>query len=163
MHVNINCSQLYQQTDILQNPLDHDIEIESSKLDVYNIKYILGDGKCSTNKQYCNGPLQPATEYGLIARIFTKDGFRDTEAIYFETKAKSSFPFSPMVFVAMCLSALILVSILIAICCWVSIRRQRKMKKKKEAAETVDNLLSFTSYCVIDKNPTPRNQFDHLL
>lgn len=161
----MNCSQLYQQTEILQNPLDHDSEVDSSDLDVFNIKFILGDGKCPRDSahQYCNKPLLPGVEYGVFARIFTKDAFRDTQPIFFETKSSESLPFGPTLIIAGSLSALILISILISLCCWLSIKRQRKSKKKKESAETVENLLSFTSYCVIDKNPTPRNQFDPLL
>lgn len=160
----MNCSQLYQQTEILQNPLDHDNEVVSSDLNEYNIKFVLGDGKCSQESvyQYCNKPLLAGVEYGVFARIFTKDAFRDTQPIYFETKSNES-PFAPTIIIAGSLSLLIFISILISICCWLSIKKQRKSKKKKESAETVENLLSFTSYCVIDKNPSPRNQFDHLL
>lgn len=161
----MNCSQLYQQTEILQNPLDHDNEVVSSDLNEYNIKFVLGDGKCSQESvyQYCNKPLLSGVEYGVFARIFTKDAFRDTQPIYFETKSNESLPFAPTIIIAGSLSLLIFISILISICCWLSIKKQRKSKKKKESAETVENLLSFTSYCVIEKNPSPRNQFDHLL
>jgi hypothetical protein len=63
-----------------------------------------------------------------------------------------------------CVVVVVLVSLIIGlICCWM-IKRQRKLKaKSKELAETDENLLSFTSYCVVDKNPLPKSQFDQLL
>jgi hypothetical protein len=162
----MNCSQLYQQTEILQNSLDHDSEIDLSNLEAFNVKYTLGDKKCSefsTSQHYCNRPLMSGVKYGLMARVYTKDAFRDTTPIFFETKTRQPLPFSPLVIVAGSTFILLMISLVICICCCWSLKKQKKLKKEKEAAETVENLLSFTSYCVIDKNPTPRSQFDPLL
>lgn len=163
----LNCSQLYQQTEVLINPLDYKNELNSKELDVFNLKYILGEEKCtqfSTAKNFCNRPLRSGERYGLMARIFTKDAFRDTQPVYFETKMETPILLTaPIVIASGAILSLILISTLIASICWWNIKRERKLKKKKAAAETDENLLSFTSYCVIDKNPVSRNQFDHLL
>lgn len=159
----MNCSQLYQQTEIFKNPLDHDSEIETADLEAFSVKFTLGDNKCSDLPKKCNRPLIPGTMYGLMARVYTKDGYRDTTPIFFKTKNSQPFPFSPLVIVAGSTFLILMISLVICICCCWSLKKQKKLKKEKEAAETVENLLSFTSYCVIDKNPTPRNQFDPLL
>ena len=126
---------------------------------------MIGDENCSkkTKGSYCNGPLLPGIEYGLMARIFTENTFRDTSPIFFRIKHENIPQMSPIVMAASSLGFLIFLSIFVCLFCCCSMRRQKKLKKKKEAAETVDNLLSFTSYCVIDKSPARRGQFDHLL
>lgn len=173
----MNCSQVYQQTKFLTNPLNYEDEIDSAsdeKLNLYNVKFILGEEKCIKqffkSDQYCNEPLAPNVNYGLMARIYTNDAFRDTDPVYFKTNGLSeTFMYLnmtkiPAIIVACLLLAMVVSTIMTILCCW-SIKRQRKIekKRKKESAETVENLLSFTSYCVIDKNPTPKTQFDQLL
>lgn len=100
-----------------------------------------------------------------MARVFTSNGYRDTEPVYFDIKPQSPL-LDPNTLYAVAGSMIILflVSAIVCLLCYISIKRhKKKMKKKKEAAETVENLLSFTSYCVIDKNPTPKHQFDHIM
>ncbi|KAG5684087.1 hypothetical protein PVAND_013336 [Polypedilum vanderplanki] len=168
----LNCTQFYQQTDLLQNPLDYNEEIELKKdLNVYNTSFTLGEGKCSKQlfkqSKNCNGPLKPNESYGLVARIFTKDAFRDTEPVYFETRNNFHialiFQAIPVIVIGCVIIALLISLLTCVICCWMT-RRQKKIKKKeKEAAEAAESLFSFTSYCVVDKNPIPKTQFDPLL
>jgi hypothetical protein len=152
----------------LKNPLTYNEEFNSSALNNYTTKFTIGEEKCNRfaikNKEICNVKLMSDTSYGLMARIFTSHGFRDTAPIYFKTFDESLWlPTEPVIIASASIVSIVLISVIIVTTCWWHNKRQRKIRKKKEAAETVENLLSFTSYCVIDKNPLPKNQFDQLL
>lgn len=50
-----------------------------------NVTYIVGVGKHCKPSQFCNGPLHSGTEYCIMIRGFTEDGYRDTEKVCFIT------------------------------------------------------------------------------
>lgn len=156
----LECFELYQQTEILPNPATHSNE---SNINDYSIKFTIGDEICSNlaeEKKYCNGPLTPLTKYGIMARIFTEHGFRDTDPVYIQIEVSPMELISPKTIVAGSVSAIILMSLIILLCCVWSNKKKQKLLKEKQAAEADENLLSFTSYCVIDKNPLPRKNYD---
>lgn len=160
----LDCFELYQQTEILPNPLNEIKEVSEESLDDFNIKITIGDEICSNlayGKKYCNGQLSPNTKYGLIARVFTSNGFRDTEPVYIDIQVNPLKLISPNAIVYGSVSSVILLSLLVLLCCiWSNRANKRTLKKEKEAAEADENLLSFTSYCVIDKNPLPRKTYE---
>jgi hypothetical protein len=161
---NLNCSELYQQTEVLPNPLNDSSGSSKFNLNDYNIKFTIGDEICSgldSDRRFCNGPLATNTRYGLFARIFTRAGFRDTQAIYIEDVVHPFELVSPMIAVAGSATLIVLLSLIILVCCLQSAKKKRRLlKEKKAAAEADENLLSFTSYCVLDKNPLPRKSYD---
>lgn len=156
----LECGQFYQQTEVLPNPLKG---IFDMMLNDYSIKFTIGAESCSNladDKKFCNAPLPPSLEYGLIARVFTKRGFRDTEPVYIEIVLNPLKQISPEAIVYSSVSAVFLLSLIILLCCiWSSKKKKRKLIKEKQAAEADENLLSFTSYCVIDKKPMPRKKY----
>jgi hypothetical protein len=129
----------------------------------YSIKFTIGGEICSNlaeEKKYCNGPLAAYTKYGIMARIFTENGFRDTKPVYVQIDVSPMELISPKTIVYGAVSSLIFVSLIILLCCIWNGKKKEKKIKEKEAAEADENLLSFTSYCVIDKNPLPRKSYD---
>lgn len=157
----LHCGQLYQQTEILPNPLNGAFDM---LLNDYTIKFTIGAEKCSElarDRQYCNAPLPPNIQYGLIARVFTANGFRDTEPAYIEIVLNPLKEISPETIVYSSVSVALVISLIILLCCiWNRNKKKQKLLKEKQAAEADENLLSFTSYCVIDKNPLPRKNYD---
>lgn len=155
----LECFQLYQQTDIIPNPIE---EFNETLIQDFGIKFSIGSEICNElvdKKKYCNGQLVSNTNYGLLARLFTENGYRDTEPVIIRIDAVPEELISPKTFVACSVTALILCSLIIILCCaWCS-KKDKKPEKEKEAAEADENLLSFTSYCVIDKNPLPRKSY----
>lgn len=137
----------------MPNPLN---DPTNESLDSYSVKYVIGDGNCSDPDKVCNDRLIPE-KYGLIARVFTRDGYRDTEPIFFEIGMSFTEIVSPeqIVYGSVGLMGLLSLVLLIS-CCMTHKKKQNILKKKKEAAEADENLLSFTSYCVLDKNPKPK-------
>lgn len=159
----IECYELYQQTEILPNPLKEIDEDGEETFNDFNVKFTIGDEICSNfeiEKKHCNGQLSPNTKYGLIARIFTSHGFRDTDPVYINIEVNLVKLMSPNAIVYGSVSFVILLSLVVFLCCiWSHRAKSYKLKKEKEAAEADENLLSFTSYCVIDKNPLPRKTY----
>lgn len=126
------------------------------------MKFSIGSEICTDlaeEKKYCNGLLAAYTEYGIIARLFTENGFRDTNPVYIQIKASPMELVSPKLIVYGSVSLLILVSLIILLCCLWFNKKEKKIVKEKEAAEADENLLSFTSYCVIDKSPMPKKSY----
>jgi len=159
---------LYQQTEVQPNPMS------AANADVaedeFNLKFVLGSDLCTDlaqDKKYCNGRLQPNTRYGIIARTFTSNGYRDTSPVFIGLQGNVVAIASPRVLLMGSALILTLISIsIIVICCCCNSKRQKKLREKKkaqEAAEADENLLSFTSYCVIDRTPLPRKHFDDVL
>lgn len=148
----------------MPNPLDDSPENSDTTVNDYNIKFTIGDEICSglvPEKIFCNAPLAINTRYGLVARIFTRTGFRDTEPIFIENEVHPLELMSPMVIAYGSVGSVALISLMVLICCFQSGKNKRRLlKEKKEAAEADENLLSFTSYCVIDKHPLPRKNYD---
>lgn len=130
----------------------------------YNLKFTLGDEHCpyvGVENQYCNGPLSPLMQsYGIIARVFTSEAFRDTEPVFIEASIDPLKLVSPTFIVYTSISVLILSSLIAVLCCILCGRKKRKIVKAKEAAEADENLLSFTSYCVFDKTPTLKKVYN---
>lgn len=160
----LQCLELYQQTEVWANPLQHSNEDLKSGINDYNVKFTIGDEICSgsaSEKEYCNGPLPINQKYGVMARVFTSSGFRDTSPIYIELLVNPLQLIAPATIVYASVTVLVLLSLVILLCC--VCRGQSKKKKealkKRQAAEADENLLSFTSYCVIDKNPLPRKSY----
>lgn len=144
-------------------------ETVADNLNNFDVKLSLGFENCDepeNDKFYCNGPLKPKTKYGMMARVYTSEGFRDTKPVTFITHGDFMSQMSTqMIFVATTGWVIFLSLIIMICCCCCSVmKKQRKQKvKKREAAETVENLLSFTSYCVIDRNPVPRKNSEVIL
>lgn len=161
----LECFQLYQQTDILPNPLIEPIGTEDTDLNDYSIKFTIGEEICSNlaiDKKYCNSQLKPNT-YGLMARIYTSNGFRDTVPVYIEIQLDPLKLISASTIVYSAVILIVLLSLLVLFCCiWSSKAKKKRILREKQAAEADENLLSFTSYCVIDKNPLPRKNYDDL-
>lgn len=140
------------------NPLTH---INLSIIDEFNVKFTIGKETCSDEAKYCNSPLPANTKFGIIARMFTESGYRDTNPIYIQTNASSMQLVSHQAIVYGSICSLVLVSLMILLCCaWCS-KKKKITIKEKEAAEADENLLSFTSYCVIDKKPLPRKNYEN--
>lgn len=157
----LECSTLYQQTEILPNPIDSKQVQEN--LGDYNLKFTLGDEHCSDagfEKQYCNAPLSSEQSYGIIARVFTADAFRDTEPFFIETIANPLMLISTNFIVFSSIIILIFSSLIAVLCCIWCGRKKKKILKAKEAAEADENLLSFTSYAVFDKTPTLKKVYN---
>jgi hypothetical protein len=153
-------SQLYQQTEVLPNPVE---AFNESAIDDFSVRFTIGKEVCSDlveSKNYCNGPLPAYTKFGLIARLFTENGYRDTQPIYLQITPSPLELLSPKTIVAGCVGSLLIFSLLLLVCCTWCSKTKKKPTKEKEAAEADENLLSFTSYCVIDKNPLPRKSYD---
>lgn len=161
----LQCFELYQQTEIIPSPLFEANETANFVMDDYSIKFTLGDENCLNSrveKKYCNAPL-PANTYGLMARIFTNNGFRDTQPVYIEVQLNPFKLIPPITIVYGSISALVLLSLIVLLCCVRSSKsKKKKLVKEKQAAEADENLLSFTSYHVFDKNPLPRKNYDDL-
>lgn len=125
--------------------------------DSEEFSFILGNGECSiteeSDDEYCNGPLVSNTKYVVIARIFTSSGFRDTEPVFMQTSANFNILITNGAILAGILIVLILVSSTLILACCLCSRKKRKIKNKRKASVKTDNdLLSFTSYCVVDRN-----------
>lgn len=139
-------------------------EVTEESFADFNIKFTIGDEICSNlavEEKYCNGQLSPNTKYGLMARIFTSHGFRDTKPVYIEIQLNPLKLISPNAIVYSSVCSFLLLSLVILLCCiWSDVANKKKLKKEKESAEADENLLSFTSYCVIDKNPLPRKTYE---
>lgn len=122
---------------------------------------MIGNENCAAvvltvEKQFCNGELLPG-RFAVIARVFTDNGFRDTEPVIFEVELNVGALVSAKTVACISVAFIVVMSLVTTVCCCMSHRRkQRILKKKKEAAEADENLLSFTSYCVIDRNPKPK-------
>jgi hypothetical protein len=146
---------------VLPNPITQSSEIGDESLNDFNIKFVIGNENCAAvvltvEKQFCNGELLPG-RFALIARVFTDNGFRDTEPVIFDVDLSVSDLLSAKTMAVIFMAFIILLSLITAVCCCMSHRRKQKiLKKKKEAAEADENLLSFTSYCVIDRHPKPK-------
>lgn len=160
----MTCDELYQHTDVLPNPINFSLNNSLEKLDDYNIKFTIGGEICSnkvSSSRFCNDYLEPNTRYGIIARVFTENGFSDTEPVFISIKSTSMKFISPA---TIALSSIVLVAVLsllvLVFCIFSNRKKKNKSKKIKEAAEADENLLSFTSYCVIDKHPLPRKNYD---
>lgn len=133
-----------------------------TSFDDYSIKFTIGSETCSDlaeEKKYCNGPLRAFTKYGIMARIFTENGFRDTDPVYVQIDVSPMELFSPKTIVISSIAALLILSLIILLICICSSKKEKKLIKEKQTAEADENLLSFTSYCVIDKNPLPRKSY----
>lgn len=150
---------------MFHNPVSYSEGDPLDDLDEFNIKFTIGEEFCSNvgpERKYCNGHLEPNT-YGVMARIFTENGFRDTEPVIIEIKPKTLKFLSPTfaslgaILVVLIIS---LIALLLCVICKRRDKRRKKTKKLKQAAEADENLLSFTSYCVIDRNPLPRKNYD---
>ena len=161
----MECFELYQQTDILPNPLIEQNINDGSVVEDYSIKFMIGDEICANiddDRKYCNVYLSP-NKYGLMARLFTNNGYRDTQPVYIDVQLDPYKLISPNTIVYGSVSAVIFLSLIILLCClWSNKAKKKKLLKEKQAAEADENLLSFTSYCVIDKNPIPRKKYDDL-
>lgn len=136
------------------NPLNSEVDHDSE-----DFSFTLGNGECSITEEssddYCNGPLVSNTKYVVIARIFTNSGFRDTEPIFMETSENFNILITKGALIAGVLIILILVSSTLILACCLCSRQKRKIKNKRKASVRTDNdLLSFTSYCVVDRNTT---------
>lgn len=160
------CGELYQHTDLLPNPIILSSNDSLDNLDDYNIKFTIGGEICSSkasSSRFCNDQLEPNTRYGVIARVFTENGFRDTEPVYISTESSSTKLISPASIVLSSIVLVVVLSLLGFVYCIFNNRKKKKKnmtKKIKQAAEADENLLSFTSYCVIDKNPLPRKNYN---
>lgn len=141
--------------------------MKPEELELYKVQFVLGDEDCLESDETCNPPLNCFNcTYGLIARVYTSHGFRDTQPVYFETRPNTPYVnLETILVVAGSFLGILILSITVSLICCMNTRKNKKKlkKKKKQAAEADDNLLSFTSYCVIDKNPTPKHVYDHLL
>lgn len=147
----------------MANPLSHSREIVDGRLDDYSVKFTLGDEICLNSSgapEYCNGELALNTQYGVMARVFTKDGFRDTEPVYIEIKVNPLKLVPSEIYVYSSVGFMMVMSLAILLCCCVrNMQKKKELEREKQAAaESDENLLSFTSYCVIDKNPLPRKK-----
>ncbi|KAL7041862.1 hypothetical protein ACKWTF_000928 [Chironomus riparius] len=164
---NLNCSLLYQQTKMLPNPVVYEDWIKKpEELELFKVQFVLGDEDCIESDEICNIPLNCFNcTYGLMARVYTNTGYRDTQPVYFETRPSTPYVnLQTFLVVGGSFFGVLLLSLTVCMICCMNMRKnkQKLKKKKKQAAEADDNLLSFTSYCVIDKNPTPK-VYDHLL
>lgn len=95
-----------------------------------------------------------------MARVFTAEGFRDTEPVFIEIKIDPLKLVAPKIIVYSSVSFIILLSLTVILCCIFSNKKKKKIVKAKEAAEADENLLSFTSYCVMDKRTLPKKSYD---
>ncbi|CAO1305853.1 unnamed protein product [Diamesa serratosioi] len=155
-YTNSNCIDQYQQTPMFSNPLIDDDDNDSQEF-----TFILGNGDCFVTEEsdddYCNGPLASNTKYVVIARLFTSSGFRDTEPIFMETRENCSNLITKGALLAGFLIILILVASTLILACCLCSRKKRKIKNKRKTSVRTDNdLLSFTSYCVVDRNTLPK-------
>ena len=138
---------------MFSNPLTGDDK------DNEEFSFTLGNGDCfitvkSDEDDYCNGPLASNTKYVVIARIFTSSGFRDTEPIFMETSENYNNLVTKNAILAGILIVLILIASTIVLACCLCSRQKQKIKNKRKASVRTDNdLLSFTSYCVVDRHP----------
>lgn len=139
-----------------------------NSLDDFTLKFTLGAENCwelEEEKKYCNGPLSPGEKYGMMIRVFTDSGFRDTKPVFIEIDTGPMKLLSKKeIIYGSITGAVTVVLIISALIGYVCVRKSKKKitMKEKEAAEADENLLSFTSYCVIDKNPQPRKSYDDL-
>lgn len=128
----------------------------TSNANEFDIKFTLGNGKCSElvdTEITCNPPLPYDMRIGVVLRVYTENGYKDSNDIVFldfELLNESIF-FTPNIAVIIVLSGIIILSIIICVCCCSA--RQKEIVKDESQVEADENLLSFTSYCVIDKNP----------
>lgn len=94
---------------------------------------------------------------GLILRIFTEKGFRDSDIALIEFQEYPQISsilgiFKPIHIVLATVILIVVLTIITLICCCACDKR-RHTKKHIEPVEADENLLSFTSYCVIDRHP----------
>lgn len=69
-----NCSNLYEKSNACSNLNS------KAKRSVNNaVEYSIGTEDCEDEKDYCNGPLTPDTEYYIKVRAYTFDRFADTD------------------------------------------------------------------------------------
>lgn len=154
----LECFKLYQQTNVFPNPITQSHQIGDENANDYNIKFVIGNENCeavvlTVSKSFCNGELKHG-KYAIIARVFTDEGFRDTKPVHIEVRMRFDTLVSTSTIVCSAVGLILFMSLLIAVCCYMSHQKKEKLeKKRKEAAEADENLLSFTSYCVIDRNP----------
>lgn len=136
---------------MLPNPLDPSTAILDQS-DDFNVKYTFGNGECivQNNETICNPPLPLNSRVGIILRVHTENGFKDSKEILY-LNCESSFP-ETLTATAIILGGLMILFITICILCCCS-KRDKKIIEDESPVET-DDLLSFTSYCVIDKNPS---------
>lgn len=136
---------------MLPNPLEPSTLL-SDHSDAFNVKYTIGDGECrisQNNEQICNPPLPLNSIIGVILRVHTENGFKDSKEILY-LNYESSFP-ETLTATGIILCGLIVLFITICILCCCS-KKNKEIIEEESPMET-DDLLSFTSYCVIDKNP----------
>ena len=160
----LECGILYQQTEILRNPLKNPTNDSVGDLNAFNIKFVIGEEICGSlgpERKFCNGPLEPHKRFGMIARFFSENGFRDSKPVFIEVNHHSAFLSVSPAWIAIGTVVLVVVlsllSLLALLCCFKKDKKnQKRVEKLKETAEADENLLSFTSYCVFDKNPVPR-------
>lgn len=132
----------------------------------YTTKFTLFD-EHELREKIGNDQLVGGTKLGIMARMFTANGFRDTQPIFLDfsdspkTAETKEAIIPPILVVLIVISSLVLMSLLVLLACVCSSRKKKqRLKREKEAAEADENLLSFTSYCVIDKNPLPRKKYN---
>lgn len=134
------------------------------------MKFTIGDQICHEIKfddKFCNDRLSGDMIFGIMARLFTANGFRDTQPIFVRfgdylitAEEEKEQLVEPIIVVCISAGSLIILSFVVLLACISSRKRKQRLRKEKEAAEADENLLSFTSYCVIDKNPLPRKNYD---
>lgn len=144
---------------MLPNPLITRWKTSSTPVDSdeFDIKFTIGDGKCNElvdEEKVCNLPLPTGTRIGLMLRVYTDNGFKDSdEFTYLDYLPVSSASYlTPTNSVALVLCGIVALSFMICICCCSA--KKKETIKEESQVEADENLLSFTSYCVIDKNPS---------
>ncbi|XP_052873215.1 tyrosine-protein phosphatase 10D [Anopheles cruzii] len=77
---NMRCTEQYQTTPKFWNPMQRLVRGETSA-----VEFVVGEERCDTGKEYCNGPLKPGTDYALVVRIFSRTGYTDSNLQFFRT------------------------------------------------------------------------------
>lgn len=157
----LECAQSYQLTEMLPNPLMTQWKTTTTTIstvsDEFDIKFTIGDGRCNElveEGKTCNPPLPRDMRIGLMLRVYTENGFKDSDEIIFldYQPVSSASILTPTNSVAFVLLGIIILSFVICICCCSA--KKKETIKEESQVEADENLLSFTSYCVIDKNPS---------
>lgn len=107
-----NCTEQFQVTPIGWNPFaDQLVQLVANK----SLRFIVGTEQCHWREDYCNGALKKSTRYALMARVFTRSGFSDTNPIFFKTDKRTDM--LPLIVLGSILFPLLLTIGLIIICC----------------------------------------------
>ncbi|XP_075234608.1 protein tyrosine phosphatase 52F isoform X2 [Lycorma delicatula] len=121
---------LYQATPCWWNPFKEGSLSEK-------VEYTIGSESCSKDNinVFCNGPLNPATDYKLRIRAFTSAGFRDSPAVQFTTEP--AFPYYMLMKFIFTLCAVLLLTFIVFVV-YSSLRRSswNSVKKKQPNRQT---------------------------